>query len=90
MLASELNVVRDEEFATNQKMIVVKDQDQVSEALVAIHEECVAGGFTGRVVINYSQGGVPNILAEHVKHGLEGLFDDDSEDDSDESEEEVD
>jgi hypothetical protein len=79
MLASELNVVKDEEFATNRVVIVPKDQEQVAEALVAIHEECVAGKFTGNVTVNYNQGGVPNIVTEHIKSGLEGLFDDDEE-----------
>ncbi len=82
MLASELNVVRDEEFATNRKVIVPENQDQVAEALVAIHDECVAGKFTGKVTVNYQTGGVPNILTEHIHNGLEGLFDD--EDDEDE------
>jgi len=82
MLASELNVVKDEEFATNRKVIVPENQDQVAEALVAIHDECVAGKFTGKITVNYSQGGVPNILTEHIHNGLEGLFDD--EDDEDE------
>jgi hypothetical protein len=85
MLASELNVVRDEEFATNRKVIVPLDQDQVAEALVAIHDECVGGKFTGKVVVNYNEGGVPNILTEHVRGGLEGLFD--SDEDEDEPEE---
>jgi len=90
MLASELNVVRDEEFATNRKVIVPENQDQVAEALVAIHDECVAGKFTGKVTVNYQTGGVPNILTEHVKNDLEGLFDDDDEEDEgdDDSDEE--
>jgi hypothetical protein len=87
MLASELNVVQDEEFATNRKVIVPENQDQVAESLVAIHDECVAGKFTGKVTVNYSQGGVPNILTEHVQSDLEGLFDDDEDEADDESEE---
>jgi len=92
MLASELNVVRDEEFATNRKVIVPENQDQVPEALVAIHDECAAGKFTGKICVNYNEGGVTNITTEHVKGGLEGLFDDDDSDeengDEDESDEE--
>ena len=86
MLASDLNVVKDVEFATNQQVIVPRTQDEVAEALVAIHDECVESKFTGKVIVNYSEGGVPNILTEHVKHGLEGLFDDEDEEDADEGE----
>jgi hypothetical protein len=76
-------VIKDEESATNTKVVVPRDQAAIPGLLAAIHEGCVEGKFTGVVRVNYSQGGVPNIVTEHVIKGLEGIFGD-IEDEEDE------
>lgn len=73
-------VVKDEELATNRKVVVPKSKQTVAALLVAIHEGCVEGKFSGVVRVNYNDGGVPNIVTEHVVDDLEGLFGDDDDD----------
>lgn len=77
MLASELNVVRDEEFATHRQVIILTAGTNLMEALSAINTECSVGKFTGSVTLNYNEGGVTNITTHHVKRDLIGLFDED-------------
>ena len=69
-------VIKDEESATNTKVVVPSSAETVPGLLAAIHEGCVEGKFTGTVRVNYNQGGVPNIVTEHVIKGLEGIFGD--------------
>lgn len=69
-------VIKDEESATNTKVVVPASSGAVPGLLTAIHEGCVEGKFTGCVRVNYSQGGVPNIVTEHVIRNLEGIFGD--------------
>jgi hypothetical protein len=76
-------VIKDEEYATNTKVVIPSSKESVAGLLAAIHEGCVEGNFTGCVRVNYSQGGVPNIVTEHVIKNLEGIFGD-IEDEEDE------
>lgn len=83
VLASELNVVKDEEFATNRQVIVPVSQQTVLDEIAAIHAEISANKFTGTVTVNYNQGGVTNMTTTHI-HFAEGLFGEDEEEDEQE------
>ena len=69
-------VIKDEESATNTKVVIAASAETVPGLLAAIHEGCVEGKFTGCVRVNYNQGGVANIVTEHVIKNLEGIFGD--------------
>ena len=69
-------IIKDEERGVNTRVIIPATKESVVPLLAAIHDGCVEGKFTGNVKINYSQGGVPNIVTEHFTKELEGLFGD--------------
>jgi len=78
MIDVEQFVVSEEESATHRKVINVP-RASVEEVLVQMYEDCSEASFTGKWTVNFVQGGIANIVTEHVKSGLEGLFDGDEE-----------
>ena len=89
MIDVEQFVVKEDESATHRK-VINPPNDQVAEVLVQMYEDCAAAGFTGKWTVNFAQGGVPNIVTEHTIGNLEGLFDDEEEDENDSEENELD
>jgi hypothetical protein len=76
-------VIVDEEFATNRMVIKPESQDVVGELLGVIHEGFAESKSMAKIEATHMQGGVPNIVTEHVIKGLEGIFGD-IEDEEDE------
>lgn len=54
-------VTSEHQEAHYQQTIVLKDKERIPEVLIGIHQRCSDGKFTGRVMLNYNQGGMSNI-----------------------------
>lgn len=69
---ANINVVRKKLTANYEQVVTIGRQTNVPETLAALNKMLTEDGFTGRMVVNYNQGGVTNIVTEQVAHIREG------------------
>ena len=62
----EVEVLKEEQFTTYRQVIACNDQEDVPRILTEMHSTIVAGKFTGKLIMNCSQGSVNNITTEEV------------------------
>lgn len=68
----EINVTKEEQFATHRQIITPEGKETIVPILTTLHDVLTLGKFRGKMIVNYNQGGVTNIMTEHVANVRKG------------------
>jgi hypothetical protein len=66
MQEEEIPVTKEEQFVTYRQVVTPEMRETIPEILTSLHSIFAADRMTGKITVNYMQGGVPNILTEQI------------------------
>jgi hypothetical protein len=72
MQAEDINVTKEEQFFTNQKLVVPTSREVALETLTIICQEFIREKATGLVTVVFNQGGMPMIKVDENARVIPG------------------